>query len=117
MNRSIELDDGKVAVGVRKTREETNAEILHELQQIKEIQFSVKANEGKSNEIFGSVSSSDIAEQLQTQHGIVVDKDLITDDASHAVRLKKLGEYVVQIRTSKQSEPVDLKIKVVPKQD
>ena len=72
---------------------------------ISEIELKIKVRAGENGKIFGGVSSKEIAESLQKQYGIKVDKKKI--DLKEAI--KTLGKRTVEI---KLFEGVIAKLKV-----
>ena len=61
---------------------------------ISEIELKIKVKAGENGKIFGGVSSKEIAESLQKQHGIKVDKKKI--DLKETI--KTLGKRTVEIK-------------------
>lgn len=87
----------------RKERDYDEAKKLAEVMKKITLKFTVKAGEG--GRLFGSVTAKDIAEKLNTEHKIEVDKKkVILDDA-----IKTAGVTEVEV---KLYEGVNTKIKV-----
>jgi large subunit ribosomal protein L9 len=83
---------------IKKAQDKRHAETLDqaralatELESVA-LQFRVKAGEG--DRLFGSVTPGDIAERLQSEHRVVVDKRKIELDAP----IKNLGEHRVALK-------------------
>ncbi len=87
--KAFELKRRKIEVKRLKAREEAER-LRSELENI-EITFSHKA--GEEGRLYGSVTSSDIASQLETK-GIVIDRRKIVMERP----IKALGEYKLPIK-------------------
>lgn len=61
---------------------------------LESITIKVKAKTGASDKLFGSITAIDIAQALENQEGIVIDKKKI----ELADNIKNLGRYRVDIR-------------------
>jgi hypothetical protein len=72
----------------------------------------IRAKAGDKGKLFGSVTNSDIAAQLEEQHGIVVDKRKVDLKQS----IKETGFYTVNIKLHPEVN-VGLKVSVEPEQD
>lgn len=86
-------------------REREAARVLAERIEEQSLTFSVRA--GEEGRLFGSVTSADIAEQLE-QAGIAVDRRLIRLDEP----IKELGVYDVPVRLHADVQP-EVKVWVV----
>ena len=86
-----------------KCQEKENAEEL--AQKISKILLKIKVKSGTNGKIFGGVSSKEIAENLETQYNIKVDKKKI--DLKDAI--KTLGTFNIDI---KLYEGVIAKVKI-----
>ena len=87
----------------KKCQEKENAEEL--AQKISKILLKIKVKSGTNGKIFGGVSSKEIAENLETQYNIKVDKKKI--DLKDAI--KTLGTFNIDI---KLYEGVIAKVKI-----
>jgi len=88
----------------RKDKELTDAKALGERLSALAVQLKGKAGDG--GKLFGSLTSKDIAEALEAQHGVALDKRKIVLDGS----IKEQGEREVEI---KLYPGVSCKVKVV----
>lgn len=61
---------------------------------LKDIVVTVRARAGGSGKLFGSVTSQEIAEALQAQHGITVEKNRIVQPEP----IKSFGSYEVKCK-------------------
>ncbi|MFA5316047.1 MAG: 50S ribosomal protein L9 [Dehalococcoidales bacterium] len=75
----------------------------------KELVFEAKA--GASEKLFGSITASDIADELLKAHGITIDKKKI----ELVEPIKRVGDHDVSIKLSKGIEPI-IKVKVIAKE-
>lgn len=87
--KALEFQRKKIEIRKLKAKEE--AEILKQEIEGKVITFSLKA--GEEGKLYGSVTSMDIASQLEEQ-GIVIDRRKIVLEKP----LKTLGEFQVEIK-------------------
>jgi large subunit ribosomal protein L9 len=90
-----------------KEKEKLSAEAMKE--KIEAITITLKKHAGEEDKLFGSVTSSDIADALKSQ-GIDVDKRKITLDE----HIKRLGDYSVPIKVGSD---ITATIKVVVTKD
>lgn len=72
-------------------------EALKLKQQLSTIETTFKVKAGSDGKLFGSVSTAKIAEQLQKEHGITVDKRKFVDNAN----ITKLGKHQVKVELFK----------------
>jgi large subunit ribosomal protein L9 len=78
-------------------------------EKIKAVTVSIKAKTGEGGRMFGSVTGKDVAEALEIQYKLALDKRKIElKDA-----IKSLGEYTVPVRIHAEVT-VDLKVVVGP---
>jgi len=82
------------------------AEIVKLADQLDGIEVTLKARAGAKDRLYGSVTSADIAAELEATTGLVVDKRKM--ELAEAIR--QLGSYEVAIRLAKDVVP---KIKVM----
>ncbi len=84
--------DQQAAKERRKTQELEEAKALAE--KINECTITIKAKAGENGKLFGSITSKEIAQILQKQHNIKIDKRKINlDDA-----IKTLGTIKAQVK-------------------
>ncbi len=76
----------------RKLLERLSAE--EAAKKLKGLKVVVKEKCGENGRLFGSVTSKEISEAIQKQHGIDIDKKRIVMDGS----LKDLGEVTLQVK-------------------
>ena len=75
---------------------------------LKEISLSIKVKAGENGKIFGGVTAKEIAENLNKEHKIVVDKKKIMLKEN----IKTLGVYTVEIKLF-EGVIGNLKVKIV----
>lgn len=78
-------------------------------QQINEAKIIIKAKVGTGTKLYGSITHGDIAEALEKQAGIKIDKHKVEVEEP----IKTLGEFEVPIRLHKDAIG-HLKIEVIP---
>lgn len=87
--------------------------ILEEMQalgeKVKGVTVTIKAKIGEGGRMFGSVTAKDVADALEKQHKLVLDKRKI--ELKEAI--KSLGEYTVPVRLHAEVIAV-LQVAVVP---
>lgn len=94
--KSLEiLDEQKVQQKLNEKEMEAQARVTAEKLQKIMLQFSVKS--GKEGRVFGSVSTKQIAQELERKHGIHIDKRKILDTAP----IQSLGVTNVRIELYK----------------
>ncbi len=83
---------------IKATNAARRAENLESAQEIAKklamLRVTVKSKGGEGGRLFGSVTSKDISDALNEQHGIEVDKKKFILDAP----IKQAGEHVVEIK-------------------
>lgn len=62
--------------------------------EMKSVKVVIKTKGGEGGRLFGSITSKDIADALQQQHGIEVDKRKFVLDSP----IKQIGDYMVEIK-------------------
>jgi large subunit ribosomal protein L9 len=77
-------------------------------ERIAEVQVTVKGRVGTGTKLYGSITHADIADALEQQAGIKIDKRKIELEEP----IKSLGEYEVPIRLHRESV-AHLKVEVV----
>lgn len=75
--------------------------------EIEKVGIEIKTKGGEGGRLFGSITSKDIAQALQEQHKIKVDKKKIELDSP----IKQTGEFIVPIKLYTEVA-ADLKVKV-----
>lgn len=86
------LEKQKAIAAEKRAEEKTHAEAL--AGRIKELNVIIKTKAGEGGRIFGSITSKDIADALEKQHKIKVDKKKIQLDAP----IKQTGSTSVDIK-------------------
>lgn len=89
-----------------RSQAQTEAEMTERAHQIEGKEIILKAKTGAKDRLFGSITSADIASELQNATGQVVDKKKI----ELAEPIRQLGSYEVAIKLAKDIAP---KIKVI----
>ena len=89
-----------------RSQAQTEAEMTELAQQLEGKEITLKAKTGAKDRLFGSITSADIASELQNATGQVVDKKKI----ELAEPIRQLGSYEVAIKLAKDIAP---KIKVI----
>ncbi len=84
---------------------QTEAEMIEMANQLEGKEITLKARVGAKDRLYGSITSADIALELQNQAGLVIDKRKI--ELSEPIR--QLGSYEIAIKLAKDIIP---KIKV-----
>ena len=89
------LNDVKVKEAARVYRIETEKKEAQELaERLKGLIVKIPASCGADGRLYGSVTSKDITERLQAEHGIAIDKrKLVLSDP-----LKAYGKYEVEVK-------------------
>ena len=86
------LEKQKAIAAEKKAEEKARAE--EQAKKISELSVTIKTKAGDGGKIFGSITSKDIAEALNKQHGIEVDKKKIQMEAP----IKQTGETTVNVK-------------------
>jgi len=87
------------------------AEIVKLADQLDGIEVTLKARAGAKDRLYGSITSADIAAELEATTGLVVDKRKM--ELAEAIR--QLGSYEVTIRLAKDVVP-KIKVTVIEKE-
>jgi large subunit ribosomal protein L9 len=82
---------------VERSQAQTEAEMKELAQQLEEKEIVLKAKTGASDRLFGSITSADIASELQNATGLVVDKKKI----ELAEPIRHLGSYEIVLKLAK----------------
>ena len=86
------LEKQKAIAAEKKAEEKARAE--EQAKKISELSVTIKTKAGDGGKIFGSITSKDITEALNKQHGIDVDKKKIQMEAP----IKQTGETTVNVK-------------------
>ena len=95
-----EADHRKQKLLEAETEARANAEALREKMQEVKIELKTKAGEG--GKLFGAITAKDIAEQLEKDHGLEIDRRKIVLEEN----IKALGEYELRVKLYPQIESV-----------
>ena len=89
------LNDVKVKEAARLYRIETEKKEAQALaEKLKTLQVKIPASSGGDGRLYGSVTSKDIVERLQADHGIVIDKrKIVMNDP-----IKAYGKYSLEAK-------------------
>ena len=98
-----DLERKKAADAEKRATDKASAEILKA--KLAEIETVLQTKAGEGGKVFGSVTSKDISDALQAQHGIEIDKKKIVLENP----IKQLGEYTI---TAKLYQEVTAEFKV-----
>lgn len=98
----------KTKIEVKRLKAREDAEKIKE--RLSDVQITISQKAGEENKLYGSVTSMDIAVQLEKQ-GIVIDRKKISMDKP----IKALGEFEVPIRLNPEVTGT-IKVVVVPEE-
>ncbi len=101
---SINTIKAKLEVKAR-SQAQTEAELVEMASQLEGREVFLEARKGGKDRLYGSITTADIAVELEKTTGLVVDKRKIELDES----IRQIGSYEVAIRLTKDIVP---KIKV-----
>ena len=104
------LNELKAKQASEKHKKELETEEAKKIaEQIKQIKITIKAKIGENQKLFGSITSKEIAEQIEKELKIKIDKKKITLKDP----IKTIGEYPIEI---KLYEGVNLKttVQIIP---
>jgi len=101
---AIKLAEARCRVKARQ-QAETEAELQELAKQIDGKEITLKARAGSKDRLYGSITSADIAAELEKSDGVVVDKRKI-DLEEH---IHQLGSYEITVRLGRDITP---KVKV-----
>ena len=89
------LNDVKVKESARLYRIETEKKEAQALaEKLKTLVVKIPASSGADGRLYGSITSKDITEQLQKEHGIAIDKrKLVMNDP-----IKAYGKYEIDVK-------------------
>lgn len=86
------LEKQKAIAAEKKAEEKAAAQALAE--KLKDVTVKIPAKAGENGKVFGSITSKDIAEKLQEQYKITVDKKKIQLDGP----IKQIGSVTVDVK-------------------
>ena len=92
-------------------QQRTETEMVELANQLEGKEIILKARAGSKDRLFGSITSTDIASELQNITGLVIDKRKI--DLAEPIR--QLGSYEVTIKLAKDIAP-KIRVSVIPKE-
>jgi len=98
-------DAAQIATRLQAARKKTDEELAGLAQQIEGKEVTIKAKVGAKDRLYGSITSADIAAELENVAGLAIDKKKI----ELAEPIRQLGSYEVVIRLGQDAMP---KIKV-----
>lgn len=84
-----------------KTKATVNVELVELARQLEEQEISLKAHAGAKDKLYGSITSADIAAELENTTGLVIDKRKIELDEP----IRQLGSYEISIRLAQDIIP------------
>lgn len=101
------------AIKAREEQKKEELQIAKELaEKIARASVVIRAKAGDKGKLFGSVTNSEIASQLEEQHSIVVDKRKIDVKES----IKQIGFYAINVKLHPEVV-AELKVTVEPEED
>lgn len=96
------LSTAEAQIKARASREaQTEAEMTELASQLDGKEITLKARVGQKERLYGSITPADIASELESTTGLVVDKRKVEIDEP----IRQLGSYEVTIRLSKDIVP------------
>ncbi|MGI6145019.1 MAG: 50S ribosomal protein L9 [Clostridia bacterium] len=101
-----ELARKKKSQDIKEERELQQAQELAE--KLKKVSLSIPVKTGEGGRLFGSISNRDIAEILEKEKGLKIDKRKIELEGT----IKELGSYPVTIKLHQQVS-VQIQVKIV----
>ena len=87
---------------------ETEAEMRELAKQLEGLDITIKAKAGAKDRLYGSITNADIAEELSTSAGLVVDKRKIELETP----IHEIGSYEIPIRLTKDIIP-NIKLSII----
>ena len=89
------LSDAKAKEESKKHKIEVEKAAAHETAaKMDEVLVKIGASAGADGKLYGSVTSSDVAEELEKQHGIAIDRRKIQMDGA----IKQFGQYDLEVK-------------------
>lgn len=96
------LHTAEAQIKARASREaQTEAEMVELASQLDGKEITLKARVGQKERLYGSITPADIASELESATGLVVDKRKVEIDEP----IRQLGSYEVTIRLAKDIVP------------
>ncbi len=92
-DKNVKALEKKKALEEQKRAEE-KAEAVALKENLEKLKVDIKTKAGEGGRVFGSITSKDIAEALEAQHKIAVDKKKIQLNSP----IKQTGEFQVEIK-------------------
>jgi large subunit ribosomal protein L9 len=96
------------AKALEKKQSQMETEHRQTAEQIEKLNLVIKAKTGSKNRLFGSITSADIAKELENNAGLVVDKRKI--ELTEPIR--ELGVFEVSVKLYKD---INAKLKIIVK--
>jgi large subunit ribosomal protein L9 len=109
--QAISLAEAQRRVKARQ-QAESEAELLELARELEGKEITIEARVGAQEHLYGSVTNADIAAELESSAGLVVDKRKI----ELAEPIRELGSYEVAVRLAKEIVP-KIKVTVMAKVD
>lgn len=107
---SQNLNAAKIAIAAEQHKKKVEKQDAQELANSLEGQtLTIKAKHGGTGKLFGAITAKEIAEALQAQEGVRIDKKKFTVPV-----IKELGEYEISVKIYAE---VSTKMKVVVQED
>ena len=89
------IEEHKKMMAEKEAQEKAEIARLQELaKKLDKLEVIVKKKVGENGHLFGAVTKEEIAEALQTEHGIEIDKKHITEKKP----IKSVGEHEVDVK-------------------
>jgi large subunit ribosomal protein L9 len=107
--QAIRLTETQRRVKVRQ-QAESEAELLELARELDGKEITLEARVGAQEHLYGSITNADIAAELESSAGLVVDKRKI----ELAEPIRELGSYEVAVRLAKEIVP-KIKVNVMAK--
>lgn len=79
---------------MEKLRKEEKAEAEELAKRLGKLAVEIKGNSGKGGKLFGAITSQEIAEALEAQHGIAIEKNKLEQEEP----IKRHGSYKIKAR-------------------
>ena len=113
------LESRRKKLALHQARKEEDAAALSE--KINDITLTFKVKAGEKGRIYGSITNSDIAEEINTSKGFEIDKrkiiitDPIRELGSHQVQIKLTNSVVAKINVIVESDQPEEQVEEQPK--
>ncbi len=102
---------GKTIEMAARNQAQTEAELLELAGHINEREVTIEARAGVNDRLYGSITASDIAEELEKVTGFTIDKRKIVLDEP----IRQVGSYDITIKLAKDIVP-QIRVTVTEKQ-